>query len=373
MKELIKRLEIGFRHIVVYPLFKLILRNPVTQDVVPLTSVKKMLILRNDGIGDIIVSTAMFRKLKELHPDMTLGVFASPRNADVIRHNPFVDQLFIAHRNLFELWNEIRRARREGFDIVVNFVFNRTTSEGLLANIVAPHGIKIGQGLDKYQIYFNRLLKLNRSEQHMVEVLASAVDMIFGTEVKSTELSVEVFVDAATHATVDGYLRAKGLHRRGRGSRSYMVINFSAVDTVRRMSISQTKHIVETVRRIGNDIPVLIYPPNEREKLKNILDMLPKDAALIYPEQGSATLLELASLIEGSRFVVTCDTSIVHFASAAKTPVLVLYTPTAALNHEWMPYNVRHACLFATRGLGVDSISEQSIREELERFQSQIL
>ncbi|GEM_PF-1593674 len=375
MKKLLKYIEIVFRHGIVYPLFRVLLRNPIHNDTVELKSFRKMLILRDDGIGDIIVSTPMFRKLKELHPEMKLAVFASPRNVDVIRYNPFIDQIFVVHKNLRALWKELRLAKSEDFDIVINFVFNRTTSEGVLANYIAPHGLKIGQGLDQYQIYFNRLLKLQRSDKHMVEVLASVVDAIFGTHFQSQKLSVEVFVDITSHEKVNEFLRSNGLQRRGEMNNkpgSYTVINFSAVDAIRRMSTDQTVAIVETIRNLGKDTPVLIYPPNEREKLEIILSLLKPNSAIVYPKEGSATLLELASLIEGSRFVVTCDTSIVHFASAVKTPVFVLYTPTAALNHEWTPYGIECKCLFATRGLGVDSIPLHMIQEELAAFESHL-
>ena len=88
----------------------------------------------------------------------------------------------------------------------------------------------------------------------------------------------------------------------------------------------------------------------------------------MFPETGTATLLELASLIEGAVTTITCDTSIVHFSSASGTPVFVLFTPTAAKNHEWTPFGVRYRALYAKLGDGVSSIPVETIENELATF-----
>ena len=50
---------------------------------------KSVLILKYDRIGDMIVSTPIFRKLKTEYPDISISVLASKENRDVIKHNPF--------------------------------------------------------------------------------------------------------------------------------------------------------------------------------------------------------------------------------------------------------------------------------------------
>ncbi|MBI5464277.1 MAG: glycosyltransferase family 9 protein [Ignavibacteriales bacterium] len=374
MKTILKHIEIAFRHAIVYPLLKLFFRNPIRNDRVAVSSVSRLLILRDDGIGDMIVSTPMLRKLKEANPSLKLDVVASARNAEVIKHNPFVDELIVLPKTVGGLWKELRRLRSKRYDMVINFVFNRTTAEGILANIVASKGIKVGQGMDKYQFYFNRLLKLDRSQKHMVEVLAGVIDDVFGTDYQHAVLQPEVFIDDRSHSAADSFLHRHHLSRRDARTQGqhYVVINFSAVDVVRRMSEQQVVNIVKLIRAMGKEIPVLIYPPSERIKLRTIFSRLADGEALVFPEEGTATLLELASLIEGSRYVVTCDTSVVHFAAAAKTPVFVLFTPTAAKNHEWTPYGVPHACLYAQLGSGVDSLSIDLINRELTSFLARV-
>ena len=372
MKSILKKIEIALRHGIVYPLMRLCLRNPIKNEKIDLQSVRRLLILRNDRIGDMVVSTPIFRKLKEKNPHLIIGVVAGPRNADIIRHNPFVNELYIAHSNAWKLWKELRRCKAGRFDTIINFIFNRTTSQGLLANYVAPRAYKVGQGAKKYQMYFNRLLTLDRTKKHMTEIMATVVDEIFGTTIGDEQLSPEIFIPDSAHAKVDAFLHRHGLSRANSAGTSgaYAVINFSAADTLRHLSVEQTVQIIRAINAWANDSPVLIAPPGENKKLRQILAGLGPDETKVYPPSGVAPLLEIASLVKGARYVVTCDTSLVHFASAAKTPAFVLFAPSATTPHEWQPYGIRHQCLYAEGRLGVGSIPIERIVKELLVFQA---
>jgi ADP-heptose:LPS heptosyltransferase len=369
MKTTLKKVEVVLRHVLVYPFMRLILRNPPANDAVDLSSIKKILILRNDRIGDMVVTTPIFRKLKEMHPGLTICVFAAPGNAEIIRGSPFVDEIYIAYSNAWKLWKELRRCKSRRVDVVVNFVFNRTTAQGLIAHFVAPHGFKVGQGPPKYQMYFNRLLDINRTNDHMVDVLAKFVDLVFGTTIGSGHLSPEIEIPDSAHSKVNEFLRQNKLIRATAKALpgSYAIINFSAVNVLRRMSVAQAVGIIKAIDTWQKQSPVLISPPGENDTLHRILSGLGPFNVKVYPP---APLLEIASIIKGARYIVTCDTAVVHFASAVQTPVFALYTPTGELNHEWQPYGVRHACLFAQRGSGVDSIPVEKIIEELSVFQA---
>lgn len=367
MCRIFKYIEIAFRHIIVYPLLGILLRNRINNTVIDLQSVKKILILRDDGIGDMIVSTPIFRKLKENNPKLFLGVIASIRNYEIIKHNPYVDKIYIIEKNIFKLFKELKQAKNESYNVILNFVFNQTTKEGIIANIISRNGIKVGQGNKKYEIYFNRLLKFDRLEDHMIMILAQYIDNVFGTKIQFESLAPEIFYGDKSKLLVNEFISRHNLRRK-----QYIVINFSAIDVIRRLSIEQTVHIVNAINHYGIYVPILIYPPNEYEKVQLIYSRLAKNAALVFPESGKATLNEIAYLIEGAQYVVTCDTSIVHFATATKTPVFVLYTPTAALNHEWLPFNIENKCIYANIGLGVDSIPLDKISKELDMFNANI-
>ena len=47
---------------------------------------KKVLIMKYDRIGDMIVATPLFRELKNAYPNINISVLASKTNKDVIKY-----------------------------------------------------------------------------------------------------------------------------------------------------------------------------------------------------------------------------------------------------------------------------------------------
>jgi len=57
--------------------------------------IRRILFLRYDRIGDMVVSTAALKALKHLFPGSHLAVLASSSNAPILHHNPSVDQVMV--------------------------------------------------------------------------------------------------------------------------------------------------------------------------------------------------------------------------------------------------------------------------------------
>ena len=55
---------------------------------------KSVLILKYDRIGDMVVSTPIFRELKIAYPNISISVLASKANKDVIKNNPYIDKIY---------------------------------------------------------------------------------------------------------------------------------------------------------------------------------------------------------------------------------------------------------------------------------------
>ena len=369
----LKHLEYVFRHSVVYPTLRLVFRNPRSEERIDLWNISKILILRYDRIGDMIVTTPLFRFLKETNPDLQIGVFASQSNAAIIRHNPYVNEIFVLERNWFALFREILRARREQYDVVLNFIFNRTTTGGLLANLIAPNGVKVGQGAEKYSFYFNRMLRLERDVSHMAEILAWYTNAVFGVSIPVERLQFEIVVDEHARATVDNFLTETKLCRRNNPAateRHYTVFNLTATDSVRRLAKEQMIIVAKRLCKTSDCAVVLVSDPSETVLRHEVAQAIP--ACFEFPPSGSTGLREITSLIEGACGVITPDTSIIHFASATQTPVLGFFTSLQSPT-EWLPFNVRHQIVRARSNEPVSAITEGTLKLAVDDFLNSLL
>jgi ADP-heptose:LPS heptosyltransferase len=368
--KILSALEYWWRHSLVYPVLRKIFSNAEKSIPLDLRSTGSILILRYDRIGDMIVTTPIFKALKKTHPHLKIGVFASKANAEIIQNNPNIDRVHILHPRWWLLWREIKNACNENYDVVLNLVFNRTTSGGILSNLIAPNGIKIGQGAEKYRFYFNVLLELSRQSSHMIEILVSIIHRVFDIQLEVHTLHYDILLDDTTNKKVEEFQAAHNLQRRLQLEKNkipYILFNLSANDEVRKLSQEQALRIGEHLGANPTLRTLLLHAPEDSLMLSVKCRLIQKAHCLSFPEKGNASLLEIAAIIQNASLVITPDTSIVHFASAFKTPLLGFYTSMQDV-HEWLPFQVKNRIVLSEKHRPTSSIPVQQMIDAVDDF-----
>jgi heptosyltransferase-2 len=69
-------------------------RRENRQPPVPLAETRNILVLRPDGIGDVIMTGPMLRELRRAAPQADIALVVSPRAFNVVQRCPYVDQVF---------------------------------------------------------------------------------------------------------------------------------------------------------------------------------------------------------------------------------------------------------------------------------------
>ena len=81
---------------------------------------KSVLILKYDRIGDMVVTTPIFRELKEAFPDISISVLASESNKDVVKYNPYIDHIYTNYKNsIFGDLPSLLKLRKKSFDVCI--------------------------------------------------------------------------------------------------------------------------------------------------------------------------------------------------------------------------------------------------------------
>jgi ADP-heptose:LPS heptosyltransferase len=92
--------------------------------------VKKILVVRNDNIGDVICSTPAIQALRENFPEAYLAVLVASYSEEAILGNPHVDEVFVYDKykhgkyrsRWVAWWNQykvLRSVRKKGFDLAI--------------------------------------------------------------------------------------------------------------------------------------------------------------------------------------------------------------------------------------------------------------
>src|SRR5207248_8584462 len=116
----------------------------------PTNSDFRVLFIRYERIGDMIMATSLIRNIAAAVPGRKVDVLATPTTAPVLEGNPYVGNVLTLQRNSFRSYGDImRRLRRERYTVMVDGRINNPpifTSTPLLMYggrarfRAAPHG-----------------------------------------------------------------------------------------------------------------------------------------------------------------------------------------------------------------------------------------
>src|SRR5262245_31155634 len=82
---------------------------------------RRVLFLRHDRAGDMIVSTGVMRAIARSHATIMLDVLASPLNAGLVRHTDYLaDVIVFDKRSLASYARTLVRLRRGRYDAVID-------------------------------------------------------------------------------------------------------------------------------------------------------------------------------------------------------------------------------------------------------------
>jgi ADP-heptose:LPS heptosyltransferase len=346
------------RRRIVYPLLRMMFRNREMKEPLDPAAVTRVLIFRYDRIGDMIVTTPVLRALKQWNSELQVDVLASRSNADIIWENPWVDHVLILESNWIRLLRQVRALRRRQYDVILNYIFNRTTGPGILANLIAPNGRKVGQGPERYAFFFNRLVPVKRFEQHMLCSYAAMAEETFGQRLDPSDSGYEIYVAEDIRNGVDRWLTQQSLQRTTNAHTNgspYIVVNTAAKESYRSLGVEQVAWLANQLSNSQTFKVVVLDPPDDPH-MRAALNARPEfGRSIIYRTFTVRPLHELASIIDGALLVISPDTSIVHFASAMKKPVLSICARIDA-SQEWLPRDVPYEIVWAEQGQQVSEI-----------------
>jgi ADP-heptose:LPS heptosyltransferase len=119
---------------------------------------KKVLIIRPDGIGDLVLSLPVATQLRALIPDARVGFLTSPAAAPILDHHPEVD--FV--RTL--RWTDSAAATKAAFSQIDAAIFLKPFRRLMWAAFLARVPLRVATGFRWYSVLANRRVFEHRSD-----------------------------------------------------------------------------------------------------------------------------------------------------------------------------------------------------------------
>ncbi|MHB0948852.1 MAG: glycosyltransferase family 9 protein [Gemmatimonadaceae bacterium] len=290
---------------------------------------RKVLFLRHDRLGDMILTTGALRAIKASHPTITLHVLASPLNAPLLAHDPSVDRVVVFDRRRLGRYPAImRRLRRERYDAVVDCMVTAPSLTTLLLMLAtgAPHRIgAAGRGDDRAVT-----IAVPRPPWavHMADKLA-ALAAAFGVDVAAVDRAPRLVLTEGERAGASATWDRFG---RGRGRR--LLVNISAGLAFRRWPAERYVAVIRRALERDPSLRVIVIASPAEAALGDAIAGDTRSGRVAF--QRTAGIRDAIALVATSDLVFTPDTSIAHAATAFARPSVVLYVSDTA--REWGRY-----------------------------------
>jgi ADP-heptose:LPS heptosyltransferase len=302
---------------------------------------KKILISRTDGIGDLLLTTPLIKAIKESEGRPYVAVMAGAYAASLLENSPDVDEIIIYDREKRrELLKSIINSR---FDACIS-VFPQFDTASLLAFARIPR--RIGTAYRWFStLFFNEPVAMHRkhSVRHEADYNLGLAQGIIG---EKTAERLYYYPTDEEKAKARQYLTKKGL------TPQFIVIHPGSRGSA--WNISEEKYI-ETADKAAEFTKVLLTGgPQEKEKISLMREKMKNMERAVLLEENM-TIREFAAVIGEAEVLVSGSTGPMHLAAAQSVKTLSFFPPDdikAMRAVRWGPLgNIHEIIMPAASGL----------------------
>lgn len=285
----------------------------------------KILLIRNDNIGDLICTTPAIEALRKAYTHAQIDIVVNSLNACVIKNNPFLNKAYIYTKPkhvkplnlkikaffgkckiLFQIW-------RENYDAVVIFRSSYSPSAAIFARVA--HGKKV-------------IGAVKQNEDRGLITDRLNFDQALHEVILCSQCLAPLKVNFKDEKTL--YVPSE----KNEKFRDFVFFHISSRIEQNRLSEGKILEILEFLKQHFKNIAISAEDVSFGSDIANKADV-------VFAKTKS--LDELASYIWAAKFVLTLDGGVAHLAPALGVKTIVIFGKTNIL--RWAPVYGSGECI----------------------------
>ena len=327
---------------------------------------RHFIVFRLDGLGDVLLTSPLFRELKRAYPGSRMTVVVQKHLRSLLATNPYVDDILpvpdLSHmwlparcRNLLAaLLLYARSLRGRSFDVAINprwdtdehlatlmcALTNAREYVGYSEN-VAPVKQRLNRGFDRA---YTLLLPAGPVQHEVLRSLAVAEAL--GCRIEDRRVEVRL-------TQLDRQAASRG-HASGAAGSKLVALGIGAASPSRCWPLERYAAVVKQLEQQYDVRPVIVCSHGERHQAQRLADSLGAGATVL----GGAPLREVCALLERCDLFLGNDSGPAHLSAAmnCKTLVISRHPLNGDPNHpnspvRFAPYSPRARVLQPLEGM----------------------
>jgi heptosyltransferase III len=307
-----------------------------------MNSPKKILIVRTDRIGDVVLSLPMAELIKKKYPDCKVSYFIRNYTASLIDGNPFIDEVIIAEESEGEILfgKNLKKIKSKNFDTCVEV--NPTLKISLMMFLSRIQN-RIGTGYRWYSFLFNQKVFEHRKhgDKHELEYNVNLLNKInISFKDFSNEIKFHLHVDEESSDRINSILLEKGFKSGNKIVIIHPGSGGSSVDLPKEKLIELTKMISSL-----NDVTIVITGSKSEAELCKEFEV----SESVINCCGQLDLSLLKALINKADLFISNSTGPMHIAAALGVHVIGFFPKILSCSQKrWGPYTEKRTIFIPT-------------------------
>ncbi|MCF7888437.1 MAG: lipopolysaccharide heptosyltransferase II [Candidatus Omnitrophica bacterium] len=277
---------------------------------------KRILIIRTDRLGDVILSTPVIKNLRKKYPDGYIAFICRPYTKEILEQNPYLDELIVydkygADKSFLATLKFALSLRKKKFDLAL--ILHPTNRAYLIAFLA---GIPKRIGWDKKLSFLLTDKLAHTKDQGRKHELEYNLDLLRYLDILAEDKEIYIPIKNDCQQNVDNILEKKGIEKKDK----LIVIHPSASCPSKRWPKDKFIKLIKMLKE-EKDIKIVVITSADQKdfgkeiaKIDGVIDLC-----------GFLSVPETIALINRVRLFISCDSGPVHIAAGLNKPVISIF------------------------------------------------
>ena len=279
---------------------------------------KRIIIVRMDRIGDVVLSTPVIKAVRNAYPDSHIAVLVRPYAREVVEGNPYIDEVITydkseKEKGLFGKIMFIVGLRNKKFDLAI--ILHPKNSSHILAYLA---GIPKRLGYDKkLGIFLTK--KIPHTKQYgLKHEIDYALGLLRYIGIESSDKSLHVPVNKSSEERIKGIFDKNGISQND----PVITIHPAASCRSRRWKLERFVKVSDVLAKKYGARIIIISGPDDKAMGDRVAELM-KSRALNL--SGKTSVSDIVSILRRSKLLISNDSGPVHISCAVGTPVISIF------------------------------------------------
>lgn len=277
--------------------------------------IKKILVIKFGGIGDILLSTPVLPNLKNFFPEAEINYLTLRHSRDILIDNPYLSRAFTYDPSEDKSWCLIKNIRSQKYDLVIDLFGNPRTA---LITFLSGARYRFGFNFRGRNYAYNIKAEGRGGIVHNVDF---NLDALRALEIPITSKKLYLPLNIVHEEFADKFIKTNNID-------SKKIIGISKTGGWESKRYKKDDYI-ELINKLNSmyEVNFLLFWGNEKERedCDYIKERILKQNIYVIPD---SPIRYLAAIIKKCTIVIGNDSGPMHIAVAMGVPTLGIYGPT---------------------------------------------